>query len=271
LSLLLILVGGVGAGVGASLEGLVAGGLAVASLFGALGAMVIYALERTRPGYLAVEIPVLLILLSTVTLRYSFAGGPRTAEELTSNPFDIFSLMKLGFTATAAALGFLALTAPKSERAKVTTRPARFYTAYAVVVFLGIVASINPLLTTYRAIEMVAGLVVAAGAYRTARGEALSRIEKMIFWYSVAMILSAWVGAVIFGGAALEAQPGSPIPVRLQGIFPRISHNSLGYMSVLLALWSISRLLAREREIGPSRMVSGAVTALSLVTLGAAQ
>jgi len=271
LSLLLVLVGGIGAGVGASLEGPLAGGLAAASIFGALGAVVVYALERTRPGYLAVEVPVLLILLSTVTLRYSFAGGPRTAEELTSNPFDIFSLMKLGFTATAAALGFLALTAPQAERARVTTRPARFYTAYAVVVFLGIVASVNPLLTSYRAIEMVAGLVVAAGAYRTCRGDALSRIEKMIFWYSVAMILSAWVGAIIFGGAALEPQPGSPIPVRLQGIFPRISHNSLGYMSVLLALWSISRLLAREREIGPSRLISGAVAALGLVTLVASQ
>ncbi len=270
-SLLVIVVGGIGAGVGASLEGPVSGGLAAAALFGALGAMVVYALERTRPGYLAVEVPVLLILLSTVTLRYSFAGGPRTAEELTSNPFDIFSLMKLGFTATAAALGFLALTSRQSRGVKVTTRPARFYTAYAVVVFMGIVASVNPLLTSYRAIEMVAGLVVAAGAYRTARGEALARIEKMIFWYSVAMILSAWVGAIIFGGVALEAQPGSPIPVRLQGIFPRISHNSLGYMSVLLALWSISRLLARDREIGPSRMISGGVAALALVTLVASQ
>lgn len=269
--MLVIVVGGIGAGVGASLEGPVSGGLAAAALFGALGAMVVFALERTRPGYLAVEVPVLLILLSTVTLRYSFAGGPRTAEELTSNPFDIFSLMKLGFTATAAALGFLALTSRQSRGVKVTTRPARFYTAYAVVVFMGIVASVNPLLTSYRAIEMVAGLVVAAGAYRTARGEALARIEKMIFWYSVAMILSAWVGAIIFGGVALEAQPGSPIPVRLQGIFPRISHNSLGYMSVLLALWSISRLLARDREIGPSRMISGAVAALALVTLVASQ
>jgi O-antigen ligase len=271
ISLLFLVVGGIGAGVGASLGGPLAGGLAAASIFGALGAVVVYALERTRPGYLAVELPVLLILLSTVTLRYSFAGGPRTADELVSNPFDIFSLMKLAFTATAAALGFLALTAPQSVRAKVTTRPTRFYAAYAVVVFLGIVASVNPLLTSYRAIEMVAGLLVAAGAYRTARGEALTRIERMIFWYAVGMILSAWIGAFIFGGAALEPQTRSPIPVRLQGIFPRISHNSLGYLSVLVALWSLARLLSRGREVGPRPPVSAAIFVLGLITLVIAQ
>lgn len=271
-SLLLIFVGGVGAGVGASLEGPVAGGVASASILGALAVVVVYALERVRPGYLGVEVPVLLILLSTVTLRYSFAGGPITADELTSNPFDVFSLMKLAFTGTAAALGILALTAPQLRRSeRLTTRPARFYAVYAVVVFLGLVASVNPLLTFYRAIEMLAGLLVAAGAYRTARGGALSRIEKMIFWYSVAMISSAWIGAVIFGGAALEPQAHSPIPIRLQGIFPRISHNSLGYLSVLVALWSIARMVAREREFGPRRVVSGALAIFGLVTLLAAQ
>lgn len=272
LGLLSILAIAVGAGIGASLDGPVAGGVASASILAGVGAVVIYALERSRPGYLGIEMPVLLILLSTVTLRYSFAGGPRSADELTSNPFDVFSLMKLAFTGMAAALGLLALTAPRvrmSER--VTTRPARFYIVYAVVVFIGVVASVNPVLTFYRAIEVVAGLLVVAGAYRTAGREALSRIERMIFWYSVAMISSAWIGALIFGGAALEAQANSPIPIRLQGIFPRISHNSLGYLGVVVALWSIARLVARERENAPRPMISGALAVFGLITLVAAQ
>ena len=272
LGLLLMCAVAVGAGVGVSLEGPIGGGVASACILGAIAAALVYALERTRPGYLAVELPVFLILLSTVTLRYSFAGGPRSADELTANPFDIFSLMKLAFTGTAAALGLVALVAPRlrsSER--VTTRPARFYAAYAVVVVLGIATSVNPLLTSYRAIEMLAGLLVAAGAYRTARGEGLTRIEHMIFWYSVAMVSSAWIGALIFGGAALEPQAQSPIPIRLQGIFPRISHNSLGYLSVVVTLWSMARIVAHDREVGPRRAVSGALVVFGLITLAASQ
>ncbi|MGH2778536.1 MAG: O-antigen ligase family protein, partial [Actinomycetota bacterium] len=269
LAILLIALGGVGAGVAVSLEGPLAGGVASITVLFAAAAIVIHGLERTRPGYVAIEVPVLLILLSTLTLRYSFAGGPQTATELTENPFDVFSLFRLACTGLAAALGLLALSAPHAKAAeRLTTRPVRYYSAYALVAFMGLVVSVNPLLTSYRATEMVAGLLVVAGAYRTGGKEALQRIETMIFWYAVLMLGSAWVGAVAFGG--LE-RINSPIPVRLVGIFPHISSNTLGYLSVVVALWSMARLLARGREIGPRPAVSILLVGFGLATLIAAQ
>ena len=270
LALLVLAVVAAGAGVASSLQGPLSGGMASISVLFAGAAVVVYGLERSRPGYLAVEIPVLLILLSTLTLRYSFAGGPQTAAELTESPFDIFSLFQLGCTSLAAAFGVLALTAPKRLGERVTSRPVRLYTIYAGVVFLGLVTSVNPLLTGYRAIEVVAGLAVVTGAYRVGGSDALRRIEAMVFWYAVAMVTSAWVGAAVFPGIALE-RIRSPIPIRLSGVLPHISSNTIGTFGCMIALWSLARLLARDREWGPRPAVSVALIGYGLVTLVIAQ
>ena len=260
----------VAAGVASSVGGPLSGGMASLAVVFAAAAIIVYGLERSRPGYLAVEMPVLLILFATLTLRYSFAGGPQSAAELTENPFDIFSLFQLGCTALAAALGLLALTAPKPLGERVTSRPVRFYALYTGIILLGLVASVNPLLTAYRALEVLACLLVAAGAYRARGTEALMRIEAMVFWYFVAMAASAWLGAIIFPGIGLE-RINSPIPFRLVGVLPRISSNSVGTFGCLIALWSLARLLAKDREWGPPRAVSVFLVIFGLVTLVMAQ
>jgi O-antigen ligase len=232
--------------------------------------IVLYGLDRTRPNYLGVEVPVLLVLLSTLTLRYSFSGGPRTAAQLTENPLDIFAMFNLGCTGLAFALALLAMTSQKSGTVRrVTTRPARLYALYACVAFMGIIVSVNPALTFFRVLEMLAGLLVVAGAYRTAGMAALQRIEAMIYWYSVLMMASAWLGVVASGGAGLE-RVNSPIPLRLIGILPHISSNTLGYLGVIVALWSLARLLERD-EASPKRSVTILILGFSLLTLVAAQ
>ena len=203
-------------------------------------------------------------------MRYSFAGGPQSATELTENPFDVFSLFQLGCTVLAAALGVLALTAPKRLDERVTSRPVRLYVIYTGVAFLGLVTSVNPLLTGYRAIEVIAGLVVVTGAYRARGSDALRRIEAMVFWYSVAMVTSAWAGAVVFPGIALE-RINSPIPIRLSGVLPHISSNTVGTLGCMIALWSLARLLGKGREWGPRPAVSAALVGYGIVSLVVAQ
>ncbi len=260
---------GLGAGLAVALEGPVAAGIAAVAVFFAVAAIVIYRLEGTHSAYLAVDVPVFLILVATVRLGYSFGGGPRTAEELTQNPFDIFSVFSLACTGLAIALGLLALSQPHSRATeRLTTRSVRLYAGYAFVVLLGLVVSVNPLLTGYRASEMLATLIVVAGALRTSGQAALRRIETIVFWYAVLMMASAWIGAVAFGGLI---PVNSPIPVRLQGMVPHISSNTLGYLSVVVALWSTARLLRPNRPVDPRPMVSGLLVAFSLVTLIAAQ
>ncbi|MBA2312819.1 MAG: O-antigen ligase family protein [Actinobacteria bacterium] len=267
---LLIVVVTAAAGVASSLEGTLSGGMASISILFAGGAMLVYGLERSRPGYLAVEMPVLLILFSTLTLRYSFAGGPQSTAELTENPFDIFSLLQLGCTGVAAALGLLALTERKRPGERVSSRPVRLYAMYAGVVVLGLVTSVNPLLTGYRAIEVMASLLVVTGAYRASGTDALRRIENLVFWYFVVMATTAWIGAVVFPGIALE-HINSPIPLRLTGALPHISSNTIGTFGCMIALWSLARLLAKDREWGPRPAVSGLLIGYGLVTLVIAQ
>ena len=242
--------------------------VAISAMFAAV-AIVLYRLDRTRSDYLGVEVPVLLVLLSTLTLRYSFSGGPRTAAQLSENPLDIFAMFNLGCTGLAFALALLALTSRSGTGHRVTTRPARLYALYAGVAFLGIIVSVNPALTSFRVLEMLTGLLVVAAAYRTAGLGALQRIEALVYWYSVLMMASAWVGVVAFGGAGLE-RINSPIPLRLVGILPHISSNTLGYLGVIVALWSIARLMKRDGA-GPKPSVTVLILGFSLLTLVAAQ
>lgn len=185
-------------------------GLAVLA---AVAGILIFWLEGTRNDYMAIEIPVLLLLLVTLVLRYVTTGGPRNAEALTQNPFDLFSMFRLGCVGIAAALGLVALCSPRSEgiSTKLTNRPARIYLTYVVVAFFGIAVSVHPPLTLYRVIELAGVIIVVAGAYRRAGAAALARMERMLYWYAVALVGSVWVSVLIWPGVAVE-RVNSPIP-----------------------------------------------------------
>lgn len=268
--LLGILAMGVGVGVGAG--GLLTGAAVGLATLAVLVGLLIFWLDGTRKDYMSIEIPVFLILLVTLVLRYATTGGPRDAEALTKNPFDLFSMFRLGCVALAAGLGLVALCSPRSEgiSTKLTNRPARFYSLYALVAFLGIGVSVHPALTLYRVIELVGVIVVVAGAYRRAGDEALGRIERMLYWYSVALVGSVWVGVALWPGVAVETIK-SPIPLRVHGVFPHVSSDTLGHLGVVLVVWSLARFLAPGIERGPRRSVALAIAGFGFVSLVAAQ
>jgi len=201
----------VGVMVGAG--GLMTGASVGLAVLAAVAGILIFWLEGTRNDYMAIEIPVLLLLLVTLVLRYVTTGGPRNAEALTQNPFDLFSMFRLGCVGIAAALGLVALCSPRSEgiSTKLTNRPARIYLTYVVVAFFGIAVSVHPPLTLYRVIELAGVIIVVAGAYRRAGAAALARMERMLYWYAVALVGSVWVSVLIWPGVAVE-RVNSPIP-----------------------------------------------------------
>jgi O-antigen ligase len=259
------------AGIAVAQGGIVAGAVAGGALLFAIAALSVLRLAQTRPFYMTVEVPVFFLLIATLTLRYTLAGGPRTGEELTSDPFDIFSLFKLGCTGIALALGLIALLSPaRGAEDRITSRSIRIYYAYGFIVVLGLTTSVHPLLTSYRAIEVVAGLTVLAGAYKTMGRQALARIERMLYWYAVLLISSIWVGVVVVPSAAVE-RINSPIPLRVQGVFPHVSSDTMGHLSVVLIMWSLARILARRVELGPRMWLTKAIVVFGFISLIAAQ
>jgi O-antigen ligase len=219
---------------------------------------------------LRIEIPTLLLLFSGIVLRQ------RDAESLASNPLDTAGLFRVVFVGAALVIGILTLTERSLHRAdagRVTSRPFRLYALYVLVVFIGAPLSVNLPLTAYRGVELLAGVVVVAGAFRVAGREGAVRIERAIFCWLVVMLLSVWVGAVLFPSLVISrlSTIESPIPWQIQGVYPVISSNGVGTFGVLVGIWSVGALVSpREPKPIPRKWLKWTAV-LGFATLAMAQ
>jgi O-Antigen ligase len=223
--------------------------------------------KRLRTGYLAVEAPILLLLLSTLVFRH------RDVTTLSENPLDSAALYRVACLVAALVLGGMALVAQRARSREPSPRfplAFRLYLLYVLVVFLGAPLSLHPALTAYRGLELAAGAIVLAGAFRSLGFEAVARIERLLYGFIVALIGSVWLGVVLFPGQALLYYTNAPLHVQIQGAYPQFSSNGVGELGVILALWSLGRVVSP----GPDRLrpaVGVPMAALGTVTLVAAQ
>jgi O-antigen ligase len=234
----------------------------------AVGAPVVGALARTRVrrDFVAIELPALFVLMGELVFR------ERDAESLASNPLDPAGLYRVACLGLALLLGCLALTSPiRRDGVRITTRPFRLYIGYVLVVFIGAPLSINPLLTTYRGVELAIGVIVLAGAYRRAGQEAMERILLLLYWFTAVSAILIWLEAAAMPGSAFTAVRDSPFPVQLHGILPSVSSNGTGTIGALLALWSLARILSPRDRGGASVRALRLLTVLGLTTLIFAQ
>jgi hypothetical protein len=225
------------------------------------------AARRLRYGFLTAELPIILLLVSNITLRI------RSTQELAANPLDTAGLFRVACIGLAGFLGFAALLSSRaSAGGRLTSLPLRLYIGYVLVVFAGAPLSANPLLTAYRGVELAAALLILLGARKTLGEAATSRIESTLYWCTVALVGSVWLGVALVPSKAIAslADQSIPIPYNLQGVFPAISSNAVGTLGVVLAFWS----LARDRSSRPGRLrprLAYMMAALGLVTLLLAQ
>ena len=99
---------------------------------------------RVRPGVIAVEVPVLLLLFSTLVFR------GRSADDLAYNPLDAAAQYRVLCVALAMVLalaGLLSRPLAIPSNGRLTSRPIRLYILYIAVVFLGAPLSLNLALT----------------------------------------------------------------------------------------------------------------------------
>jgi O-antigen ligase len=220
---------------------------------------------RLSSSFLVVELPVLLLLFLDV-----YYPRARTATDLASSPLDAGGLVKLAAVGLAILIGGLAF-ATSTARPRPTSAPFRLFVLYVAVVFFGVWSSVDPLLTTFRGLEVAAAVVVVAGAYRRYGQTAVARIERLLYGATVALVLSVWVGVVVAKSDALVPTPASPLPSQIQGVYPMIASNGVGTLGVILALWSLARLVSRSPRERMRPTAAIALAALGVVTLLAAQ
>jgi O-antigen ligase len=222
--------------------------------------------EYARFGHMSVEVPIFLLLLTTLAFR------ARDAETLAKNPLDAQGIFRLACIGLALGLALIALLSPGRKAAvdRITTRPIRFYYLYALVVLIGVTVSVFPLLTAFRWFEVVVPLFVLAGAYRSVGFESIVRIERMLYGYIVLLLGSVWLGVLLFPSLTVD-RINSPIPLRIQGIYPGVSSDSTGNLGVLLILWTLARLLRPLSERPLSNSFGMAMIGFGFISLIGAQ
>lgn len=220
---------------------------------------------RLGRGFVVVELPILLLLLLDV-----YYPRARTAADLAADPLDSAGLAKLaavGFATLVGALAFATSTAaPRS-----IPMSFRLFVLYVVTVFFGIWSSVDPLLTVYRGMELTAALLVVAGAYRRYGRDAVERLERLLYGATAALVVSVWVSVMVAPDQALVSTEESPLHWQIQGLYPKIASNGVGTLGVILALWSLGRLLSTSARERTSRPAALALSALGVATLVAAQ
>jgi hypothetical protein len=212
-------------------------------------------------GYFSIEVPVVLLLLSTLVFRI------RGAEALSDDPLDSAAMYRLACIGGAALLGWLTLLREPAAAEPVRTPPPVFlYGAYVAVVFLGAPLSLNLPLTAYRGLELMVGLLVVVAAVQYGGRDAILRLERAVYAFLVLLILSVWAGVLLFPGEAVFRDV-SPIPFQIQGLYPAVSPNGVGETGAILFLWSLG-VRVSGRSVG--RWNTAFIT-LGLVTLVAGQ
>jgi O-antigen ligase len=258
-------------------------GAAVGSAIGTTGALIaaasgslvlaivatVFARRMSRhPGYLGIEVPAVLILISTLVWRL------RDTTSLASQPLDAAGILRLATLGLGGMLGLLAILRG-DVRGLVTrlrgSRPLWIYVAYVGVVIVGITASSFPFLTLFRAANLVAMLLVIVGAYQTAGDEGIWRLEKVLLWFMIGHLASVWFWVVVSTHQALR-HTTSPFPYRIEGLFPAMSTDRIGEYGVILFFWGIASWIGigRDRVIR-SRRGCAALSAFGAVCLLFAQ
>src|SRR5207247_1567021 len=126
------------------------------------------------------------------------------------------------------------------------------------------------LLSIFFGVELVAVLLVLRAAVRGLGTAALPRIESALYRYHVVLVLSVWLGVLLWPGRAV-ASAHSPLPWQVKGVFPDIDFNGVGSLGVVMTLWSLAYLASPRDQDAPSRILAVSMAILGFVTLVAAQ
>jgi O-antigen ligase len=241
-------------------------GVATLGLGASLSSVVVS--RRALRGVLFVEVPVLLLLASSLVWRV------RTTDDIAADPLDAAGQIRVGFVGLAGLLALTALVWPARTETRVgrTPLPFRLYGAYVLVVFAGAPLSVQPLLTAYRGVELATAVLVLLAARQSLGLEAIGRIGATLYWFLVALVGSVWAGVALVPTLAVQPllNEAAPVPWNVQGVYPSIASNGVGTLGMTLAIWSLAR--ARTGGGRPLRpAVAYALAAVGVVTLLASQ
>lgn len=223
-------------------------------------------LSRNR-SYLF-HLPLLAVLFAGILVRV------RDATALAQDPLDGAALYRAGMMGLALVSSAAIILLFNQRREQLLSPGLWLYFGYIGVVFTSAWFSISVGMTSYRGLELLALLVAAlAGWWVTGAGGA-GRSLTLIYWFITCMLVAVWINGLLLPTEAwVRVESRSPLlPWQLTGVAPALSSNSVGFLGVVLLVWSLS-LSPESTRIGwrPTGILRLTFAGLGLASLLAAQ
>lgn len=206
-----------------------------------------------------------LVILSLVAAV--FLSGVREGKATNGELMDALRFFRI---ITLSVMGVMALLAylVNGKRAS-TSGSLIFLAAYALLAMLSGIYSIFPMLSLYKAFEVVTfvtlGLTVGARLHTWRDVEDVVDIILLSLWY---LVVSALVGIVLAHKEALgDPLVNKSFTFTFGGVFPAINPNSLTQFSGIVAVCVICWLFNRQRNsnsIGLAVILCASVIAMIL-------
>jgi O-antigen ligase len=181
-----------------------------------------------------------LVLLSGLVFR------ERLVQDINEEPIDAWALFRICVATLVGLIMMGRLILKKDPWIRTLLHGViGIMTAYALISLVSTGWSVRPAWTFYKSAEYLVDLSVLASIVAAAKST--EEFEKFVNWTWILLgilLVSAWIGAVVDPQDALHTgyHMGS-LGVRLVGVIPDISANSLGEFSAILAVVALCRLL----------------------------
>lgn len=163
----------------------------------------------------------------------TFVWRVRTSQQLSETPVDAAASWRLIADGLALVLVGMAEATRRRLPHGLGDRSLLlvFYGIYIATIVLSATQAVVPSLVIFRAAELAVCLVVAWAVARSRTVEELVSLARRVLFFLAALV---GLSVVLAPEQALLSAFGGTVPFRLEGVYPAMSSNTVGFIGMLL-------------------------------------
>jgi O-antigen ligase len=192
-----------------------------------------------------IELPFSFLLLAAVQWR------TRSLTETVGEPIDAAVMIHVALMAVAIVLATRTALLRRTRWSRIRDAPLLWMLAYAAVACVSVPIAASPVLAGYAAGQVGISVVIVLVLIRSTE-DAGERMARCTFWCIAFLVVAVWIGLLVDSSSAMrplmtyEGGVSSPLPWRIQGVFPGTNSDFAGIYGALLALWCFGATLAGD-------------------------
>lgn len=189
------------------------------------------------------HIVAILLFISVALTFYTIAPVSRT--QLESNPLDSMRIFRILVVIVTLSFSFGAILLCK---ARVTTANSiRLYFLFCAFASFSSLYSVYFGLSIFKAIELMADILLLFYISTAIKTSEHAKMLIDIFYASfVFLLLTAFLGIILYKDLALPWVRSDILPVRLRGALPIINSNELSQMATIVFIIALNRIVSKQ-------------------------